>query len=65
MTTPPAAPPEREALLDATTTLLGLAPETARRAQVLMHMGLIAQAAHFLHALPLDDATEQAPVFGP
>jgi hypothetical protein len=65
MTTPPAAPPEREALLDATTTLLGLAPETERRAQVLMHMGLFAQAAQFLHAFALDDATEQAPAFEP
>jgi hypothetical protein len=65
VTTPPAANPEREALLDATTTLLGLAPETERRAQVLMHMGIIAQAAQFLHGFPLDDTIESAPVFEP
>ena len=63
--TPPTPDDARAALLDATTALLGLAPEIERRAQVLMHMSVIGQAAQFVLAFPLDDTIEPAPIFAP
>ena len=54
---------DRAAVLDATAKLYGLVVAPEWRAEVLLHMKVIGEAAQLVGAFPLDDQSEQAPVF--
>ncbi|HEY1723354.1 MAG TPA: DUF4089 domain-containing protein [Magnetospirillaceae bacterium] len=56
---------DRAALLDASMTALGIPLAQEWRADVLMHMNLLREAALLLEGFALDDAIEPAPIFIP
>jgi len=54
---------DRAAVLDATARQQGLAVAPEWRAEILLHMKVIGEAAQLVAAFPLDDQSEPAPVF--
>lgn len=52
-------------MLDATLAVHGIRPEAAWRADALMHLRAIADAAHLVMSLDLGDEAESAPVYRP
>ncbi|MFG1358443.1 AtzG-like protein [Xanthobacter pseudotagetidis] len=65
MPLPKAADAALAQMLDGALAAHGIAPEPQWRAEALMHLRAIADAAHLVYSLDLGDAAEPAPVYRP